>query len=124
MSARELLRVARADQIEKPILVRGHALESLTLRAPIEEIRGWSGAMDDFAITVCLPGDDQLLGVWVWQRLQDYGVDDAEDRRVGANAQSECEHSNHGEGRALAEQAAAIQQILPKLSHRRMVRPL
>ncbi len=80
--------------------------------------------MDNLAISVCLPSDDQLLGIWVLQRPQNYGVDDAEDCRVGANAQAEREHSNQGEGRALAEQAAAIQQILPEFFHRRMVRPL
>jgi hypothetical protein len=37
---------------------------------------------------------DELTGPWIWQRLQQDAFDHAEDRRVGAYTQRECQDRN------------------------------
>ncbi len=45
-------------------------------------------------------------------------VDPGEDRRVGANAQSQREHHREGEAWSAPEQPYAVSQVLPKGFHR------
>ena len=48
------------------------------------------------------------------QRPQQHGVDDAEDRRVGADAEREREDGDGGKARAAKERACPVAEILPE----------
>ena len=50
--------------------------------------------------------------VRIWQRLEDHGIDDAENRRVRADAKSECEHGHGGEAGIAPEHAPRVAGIL------------
>src|SRR5262245_43546635 len=51
----------------------------------------------------------------VWQRTQQNGVDDAEDRRVRADAECECENGDESEYSVFSEHSHAITQVLNHL---------
>jgi hypothetical protein len=57
---------------------------------------------------------DELLGVVHWQWTKKQRVEQAEECRVGANAECERQHGNHGEARGLPEHPRCITSILPK----------
>jgi len=68
-----------------------HLLETLCLCLPIEEV--WIRYRDPPALMTCFIDHHETVGVGIGQRLQQYGVDDAEDCRVSANSQG-----NHRDG--------------------------
>jgi hypothetical protein len=49
------------------------------------------------------------------QRTQHDGVDNGEDRRIGADAQGEREDGDRGEGRRVAQGAGGVAQIAPQV---------
>ena len=63
-----------------------------------------------------LPDRHELLGIFVRQRAQQNGVNDAEDRAVRANAECESENRNRGEGRIFRQHPQAVTHILSKVS--------
>ena len=64
---------------------------------PVEEI----DRVHDIAGTVMLgrrlPDADEAVGLRIRQRAEKDGVDDAENRRVGPNAEGKSEHRDCGE---------------------------
>ena len=62
-----------------------------------------------------LTHDGQPIAVLVRQRLQQHAVDDAEDRGVGADAETERQHGQHRIARVLQQRARAIPHILDQL---------
>jgi hypothetical protein len=56
----------------------------------------------------------QLLGLRVRQRPQDDGVDDAEDRRGGADAEGERDDEDRGQPRRLAHHAERVADVQPE----------
>src|SRR5947207_1402264 len=49
-----------------------------------------------------------------WSRVKQNGVDDGEDRGVGADAERECKQRDASEAGVLAETAETVANILPK----------
>ena len=64
----------------------------------------------DFAF----PDGDEPVWVFVGQRPQQYGVHDAEQGSVGADAESECQNHNSREDTFLYKHAEAVAEILQK----------
>src|SRR5260370_1731442 len=60
-----------------------------------------------------MPDLDQLLGISEWQRLEQDGVNDAEDGSVRADAEGHDEDRNQGESRTLAKHAHGEPNIAP-----------
>ena len=54
---------------------------------------------------------DEPRGVGERQRLQQHAVDDAEDGGVGADAEREHEHDDHGEARGLEEETEGLAEV-------------
>src|SRR5215472_258617 len=52
------------------------------------------------------------IRVWVRQGLQQYCVDDAEDRGVHANAQRQCQNGDRTETRLLPQHSECVSNIL------------
>jgi len=50
-----------------------------------------------------VPDANELVGMVEWERLEQHTLDDAEDRRVGADAQREGEHRDEREQRRASE---------------------
>jgi hypothetical protein len=59
------------------------------------------------------PHSDQTLGVLIRQGSQKYGIHNAKNSRIGANRDSESEHSNVSEAGILAQSAESKPQVLP-----------
>ena len=62
------------------------------------------------------------VGIGPRQRPQQHGVDDAEDRGVGADAERQREDRHRGEARIARERAGAETQILSEKRRMAMVR--
>ena len=54
---------------------------------------------------------DEAVRLSIAERLEEHGVDDTEDRRVGADAQTEREDDDRREARALDESTDGIPEI-------------
>jgi hypothetical protein len=57
------------------------------------------------------------LRLLVWQRPQQHGVNDAEDRRNSSDAQTERDHGNQSEARFLNEHSRSETRVLPECAH-------
>ncbi len=57
----------------------------------------------------------QLFRFRIWQRTQQHGIDDAEDRRVRADAQRQREDGNQGESGILQQHSRAVTKILQQV---------
>ena len=60
---------------------------------------------------------DETARIVVAQRPEENGVDRAEDRRIGPDAEREGENDDEGERRALEQAAKAIADILKEAVH-------
>src|SRR5205823_11639553 len=60
---------------------------------------------------------DEPIRSGVWQRLEQYGVDRAEDGRVGADAEREREHGHEREAGALGEHADGVAEVVRSEEH-------
>ena len=70
----------------------------------VETLRAWIDAGPAWP--------DEFAGIMEWKRTEQYAVHDAEDCRVGANAQSQSGQSYHGEAGALEQLAESITNVL------------
>ncbi len=90
----------------------GHGVEGLALGAPIEVIgKGCAAALDFGALHVA-PEFHQSRGFGIGQRAENDGIDHAEDRGIGADAEGQGERGDDGEAGTLAQGARGVAQIL------------
>ncbi len=61
---------------------------------------------------------DQLSGLLIRQRPQQNRIDDGKQRRISAHTQSQRQHHDGGESRALAQQSQTVANILQQTLHR------
>lgn len=54
----------------------------------------------------------KLLRIRVGQRLEQHAMDDGEHRRDGSDTKRQCKHRDHGEGKAPAQLAKGVLEIL------------
>src|SRR5205823_14859875 len=110
---------------------RGHAGESASFRPNGLVKRYGEGAIADASLVravtiaamalefrVCTGApveDNELLRIFHWYGSQEHGVDEAEDRGVGADAEGEGEHGDGGEAGGLAKHAQSVTQVLNEI---------
>lgn len=105
----------RPGEVVILVPVNGQGREAPAVALPVEEIE-----IDDGAAVhsgrACVEGH-KLFGMRIWQRIQQYAVQDRKERRVGADAQRESENGNGGEARRLSEEPDRIMQIPRQYRH-------
>ena len=60
---------------------------------------------------------DKLVGLLVWQGLQEHRVHDAEDRGIRPDAERKREQNNDGEGGSAAQAAQRVTQVEEQAGH-------
>ena len=103
-----------------PSVQRNAAIASKVIVAlPIEKVGVRNRA---FGKVLCLleHGDD-AAGIVEWQRIQQYCVHDREDRRIGADPQSQRDYRDSGESWALVQLAQRVTNVLCEAGHLRFV---
>ena len=108
-----------ANEIHGRPAVHREALDGTTSRPEIIQLRGSSG-IGRTVVNEVHAHDASWLEEW--QRLEQRGVHDAEDRRVRADAQRERQRDRDRESRCRAEFSQRIDDILTQISHE--LRPL
>src|ERR1700693_3898535 len=88
--------------------------KNMILRSPLFKIRIRSAGFWNSFLGVRLKCGDQLIGIRVRQRLEEHGVNDAEDSSVGADAKSESEHGHSGEAGTLSQHTEGVACVLKK----------
>src|SRR5206468_8427896 len=66
------------------------------------------------ALRVVGPKEYEPPGIAIWQRANHDRVDDAEDRRRRADAESECDDGDRGEARRPPETADGVPHVVPE----------
>src|SRR5262249_56800862 len=87
-------RLAFAGQVQIDESVAGHLGEGFIAGDVIEHFRGRDAAKVQTQLRKMLLDERDSLRLLVWQRPQQHGVNDAEDRRDGPDAQTERNHHN------------------------------
>ena len=103
-----LLGISCARERVALLLEHGHVLEDAALRAPVFEVG--SGNIHIISRPV-RPGRrqiDESFRLWIRQRPQNPGFDQAEDRSIGSNAHRQSQDRDPGKGGILAQHAQAI----------------
>ena len=77
---------------------------------PIEKIRERDGAGGE--IGFAFADGDELRGIRIWKWAKEDGVDDAEERCVGADAESKGKDGDGGEPRGLSEEPEGVTRVL------------
>src|SRR5262245_32506284 len=90
-----------------------HSLKRLRLRAPIQKIRIFAYGAGAANVGLRLPDHDQPIRVSKRQRTYQHSIDNAEDRRIRANAQRQRERCHGREALALEQHSYAVAQVLP-----------
>ena len=98
---------------------RGGVFEDLCLRLPIGVVSGGGCVAREAHLAVIFKTRDQPLRVAVRQRPQQHGVNHAEDRRRGADAQRERQQGDGREAGTACQKPQAVPEILSKGAHRR-----
>src|SRR5687767_1191612 len=57
----------------------------------------------------------EALGVRIWKRLEEHGVDDAEYRRVGSDPEGERRDGNEGEARGATQESQGVAHVLESI---------
>src|SRR6266849_3295546 len=96
-----LFRLAIAGEIAASIGKRSEAFKDFVLVLPIKEVGGTDRIL--LGALVLLPQDHQAVGIAIWERTKQHCIDDAEDCRVGSDAESEREDGNGREPRLLKQ---------------------
>jgi len=116
-------RGARARERELPeaaALVHRHALERLRIPLPVVELAGRE--LEESTVRAGRPGEDphQVFRLLKRQRTQQHRVDDAKDRRVGADAKRQYADHGNSERWCPGHSAERITKICKYGSHPRV----
>ena len=95
------------------LLASCHLREDMVLFTQLCEVGVGPAGPANAVLRLGLKHVEKLLCSWVGKRLQEHGVNDAENGGVGADAESECEDGNDGEAGRLAEHANGEAEVLP-----------
>ena len=82
---------------------------------PLPEARASRGSRGRAGVPERLPDVHDGLGIRIRQRPQQHAVDDAEHRRVGADAQGEDTHHRGGEAGLAAQPAGGVAHVPPEV---------
>ena len=101
-------------QVERPGLSATSPWNDRLWRRRVLEVRHRDAESRKPGLGVLRHHDDQLVRLRIGQRLQQHAVDDAEDRAVGTDPQSQREQSGQGSSGALRQGAQPETDIFPK----------
>ena len=90
---------------------RGHQVERLALRLPIEVVGNRGAAPLDGLPFDVAPQLDEAIGLGIRQRPQRHRIQQPEHRRRRANAEGQREHGAERRGRRLPQRAPGKSQI-------------
>src|SRR5262249_3623130 len=104
--------------VKSLVLERAHALERVTLCAPVKQVsdRQWR-AISSRRLWPAVPHHYQAPRIFERQRFEEHSIDNTEDRRVRTDAQRQREHGNQSEDWIFQQHSRAIPQILPESIH-------
>ena len=111
-SAGELLRIALARERDRHEPERAHRLEGARLFLPRQVIQHRGGERRQVQLVVAFGDPHETIGVRERQRPQHDRVDDAEDRRVRADAERDREDDGESEERRLPQQTDRVPNIV------------
>ncbi len=95
----------------------GHAVERLGALAEVADIGNREREVEHVARPQLGPHEHEARGIAVGQRPQQDAVDDAEDRRAGADAEGDRQNRDDSESRVFLERAQCVIEILQKGVH-------
>jgi hypothetical protein len=93
-------------------LAASHFTEGLRLLTQFGKIGEGKTGGGDSLLTLDLEDIEELLGVGIRERFQEDSVNDAKNRGVGADAQSQGEDRQRGEAGIFAEGAKSVARVL------------
>ena len=106
----EFFRLAETGQAGAPNLRGGHGTEAVVPFAEIEKIARRHG--EGAAAFLTAPQDyGEPAGVLVRQRTQQHRIDQAEDGRVGTDAERQHKHRHGCESRRFAQHSKAVKEV-------------
>ncbi len=95
--------------------LRGHVLEDAVVFLPVQVIQ--RGDTVDPTSWRLLQHAHNAVRLCIRERFQQDRVDEAENRRIRADSDGQCQQRDDGEARALEESPKAVAQILAKFVH-------
>ncbi len=107
--------LAGAGQGRGPAALGRHVFENLVLLDPVQIVEG--GDAVGAAVGPLLQHAHDALGIGVGERVEQDRVDEAEDGRIGADAEGEGEKGDKSEAGALEQSAGGVTQVLQELGH-------
>src|SRR6185369_368526 len=110
--SRDSLWLTSPGEIESRQLQRRHFLKRRLLVLPVLEV--WNG---DRRFIQTLPEitfrkSHEPIGIFVRKRLQDYGIEDTEDRQIAADTERRGKYDSERKSRVLSQNASGIAQVL------------
>src|SRR5215470_5917994 len=90
----------------------GDGFQTPALPAELEDIGGRQVPVINTKLSVIAPYPNQSLRTIIGQGAQEDCADDAENSRIGADAERQHEHCNGCEGRAATKRAKRVAEIL------------
>ena len=109
-AAAQLNRVAGAGECGRPAGLGGHEIEDLVVLLPVEEIQ--RGDAVPVAARRLFEHAHDAIGVVIRQRTEHQAVHEAEDRRVGADAERQRQDRHRREAWACSERSQGVTQVL------------
>ena len=117
-------RIAVGGHRRREVPERRHRLDALLPRRQIDVVADGDELLRDARAIVAMTEDDEIVGVRIRQRPQQDGLDDGEDRGVGADAQRQRQNGGDREERLSAEQTNTVPQVVEHAHHTFLSRPL
>jgi hypothetical protein len=107
----------RAGKCRRARVVGGDGFESAVLRSEIDEIGIAERAVHIVEVHIGALEPDEALALRKRKRLENDGVDDAEDGGVGADAEGQRQHHDGGETGLFREHTQGVANVLPQTIH-------
>ena len=92
-----------------------HKTEHTALGAALGEVPVGDAGQSVRPIQRDIEHQDELIGVQIRKRSQQYRIHNTENRGIGADAQGESEHGYGGEGGRLSQYTKAVAQVLDEI---------
>src|SRR5439155_7007449 len=115
MHSRYFHNLIAQDELEVaavPAGADGHFGKHRILSAPVQVVWATDALLLNPALCSSLPQSHQSIRLRVGQRLEQYFIDDAKDRRVRSDAEREREHGHGGEAGILQQLAKGEFEII------------
>jgi hypothetical protein len=119
----DLLRVASTGQVRAQVDHGGHRVERRAALTPPYEVGRTHRVVLAWPVRAFFPERHDAMGLAERKTLEQHGVHDREDRRVGADAKCEGEYRDGGETRRAHAHPEGVANVLKQRVHQRLRRP-